>query len=108
MNNKTTPTQYHTENYKTLIAEFTNQRDALKLSDVISYPTILLKRCDILLWDFIADYFSPDDKKELKDDIEHCWETVRAKIFTINYQLRQALDMLCECVGYVPEECKNG
>lgn len=109
MKNENTTTQYRTENYG-MLEKVEDGSVALKFVDAISAPTTIIERCDVLLWDFIEDYFEPVGKKELKYDIKYRWEVITARINVILDQIRTASAMLNECLDFYtphPLECQK-
>ncbi len=89
---------YRTENY----AEIENLTEAQKLTvAVVTFaPHVLVKRCTLLLSDFIQTYIdSREGRKALIGELEHKGEHIEAQLFSILEQLFIADAQLDECQG---------
>ena len=90
-----------TINYGTVKENFGTVSEALKLSDTVSLPVILVERCEMLLGDFIVTHL--DSRDDAIIDATRCWELLNAKLHSIHDDLCEAAAMLVECHHYVSE-----
>ena len=90
--------EYKTYNYSTLEEEIKTKELSLAIADVTLNPSVLVERCEYLLWDFIEEYFHK--QSSLEYDIKYRWNILSAKIFSIHEQLAMASKMLEECQNY--------
>lgn len=95
-------------NYPLLEKTISNVKEAVAVSDVVSYPYELVERCGVLLWDFIEDYINgPDAFSELIYNLEMGGRTVTAKLMSIHEQLMLDEHMLSECHHYIDKYPKE-
>ena len=89
---------YRTENY----AELENLTEAQKyiVATVTFSPHIIVKRCSLLLSDFLQTYMdSREERKKLICELQYKGEHVAAQLFSILEQLFIADKQLDECQG---------
>lgn len=90
-----------THNYSYLEESVRNAHEAFIVANVTSYPHDLVKRCGILLWEFMQKYILSDAEfEDLICSLRLGGKAVTAELESIHEQLMLAEQMLEECQDY--------
>ncbi len=96
---------YKTRNYKELKREIRTRNEALKLSNVIMEPSVVIDRCNDLMNLFAELYIESNESLEtLRSDIKDRPSTVTSLFYSIWAQISDVAEMLKECQDFDPKK----
>lgn len=90
-----------TKNYDNLQRFITTSEMAKSVEEILTIPSIYAERANLLLSDFISEYFNlVDGSKVLICDLHAKPDVIQAKLESIAEDIEMCFNMLSECCDY--------